>query len=81
MLQHAHGRGKGLHKLCNHIRMLRPNATAMPRVVVDVDEKAYLWLQSQQGQWKPRSAVLREIINEAIKRQQQESQTQQCPIH
>ena len=42
----------------------------MRRVVVDVNEEAYLWLQSQQGQWKPRSAVLREIIDEAMKRQQ-----------
>jgi hypothetical protein len=42
----------------------------MPRVVVDVSEEIYLWLQSQQGQWKPRSAVLREIISEAMKRQQ-----------
>jgi hypothetical protein len=42
----------------------------MPRVVVDVNEEAYLWLQSQQGQWKPATAVLREIIEDAMKRQQ-----------
>lgn len=53
----------------------------MPRVVVDVSQEAYLWLQSQQGQWKPRSAVLREIIDDAIKRQQQESQVQQAPVY
>ena len=44
----------------------------MPRVVVDVNEEAYLWLQSQQGQWKPRTAVLREIIEDAMKRQQRQ---------
>jgi len=44
----------------------------MPRVVVDVNEETYLWLQSQQGQWKPRTAVLREIIDEAMKRQQRQ---------
>ena len=44
----------------------------MPRVVVDVDDKAYQWLQSQQGQWKPRTAVLREIIEDAMKRQQEQ---------
>lgn len=47
----------------------------MPRVVVDVNEETYLWLQSQQGQWKPRTAVLREIIDEAMKRQQQQPAT------
>lgn len=44
----------------------------MPRVVVDVNQETYEWLQSQQGQWKPRTAVLREIIDEAMKRQQQQ---------
>ena len=49
-----------------------PNEAPMPRVVVDVNEETYLWLQSQQGQWKPRTAVLREIIDEAMKRQQRQ---------
>jgi uncharacterized protein (DUF3820 family) len=49
-----------------------PYGAPMPRVVVDVNEEAYLWLQSQQGQWKPRTAVLREIIEDAMKRQQRQ---------
>ena len=44
----------------------------MRRIVVDVNEEVYLWLQSQQGQWKPRTAVLREIIEDAMKRQQRQ---------
>jgi hypothetical protein len=49
-----------------------PYLLPMPRVVVDVNEQAYQWLQSQQGRWKPRTAVLREIIEDAMKRQQRQ---------
>lgn len=40
----------------------------MPRVVVDVSQKALDWLESQRGDWKPRTAVLREIIEDAMLR-------------
>jgi hypothetical protein len=38
----------------------------MPRVVVDVSQEMLDWLESQQGDWKPRTAVLREIIEQAM---------------
>jgi hypothetical protein len=38
----------------------------MPKVVVDVSPEAHAWLQSKCGQWKPRTAVLRELIYEAM---------------
>ena len=38
----------------------------MPRVVVDVSQEILDWLESQRGDWKPRTAVLREIIEEAM---------------
>lgn len=40
----------------------------MPKVVVDVSPEALEWLQSQCGHWKPRTAVLRELIDEAMRR-------------
>jgi hypothetical protein len=40
----------------------------MPRVVVDVSPEAHAWLDSQCGNWKPRTAVLRELIDEAMRR-------------
>ena len=40
----------------------------MPRVVVDVSQKALDWLESQRGDWKPRTAVLREVIEDAMRR-------------
>ena len=40
--------------------------TIMPRVVVDVSQEILDWLESQRGDWKPRTAVLREIIEEAM---------------
>lgn len=40
----------------------------MPRVVVDVSQKTLDWLESQRGDWKPRTAVLREIIEDAMLR-------------
>ena len=40
----------------------------MPRVVVDVSQKTLDWLESQRGDWKPRTAVLREIIENAMLR-------------
>ena len=39
----------------------------MPKVVVDVSQEAHDWLQSKCGQWKPRTAVLRELIDEAMR--------------
>jgi hypothetical protein len=42
--------------------------TTMPRVVVDVSPEALVWLESQRGHWKPRTAVLRELIDEAMRR-------------
>ena len=42
--------------------------TPMPRVVVDVSPEAHAWLDSQCGHWKPRTAVLRELIDEAMQR-------------
>jgi hypothetical protein len=47
-----------------------PHGALMPRIVVDVSEETCQWLQSQQGQWKPRTAVLREIIDQAMRQQQ-----------
>lgn len=40
----------------------------MPRVVVDVSQEACAWLNSQCGNWKPRTAVLRELIEDAMRR-------------
>ena len=70
MGRHLQGSAQTVQSMLGCHRLL---FCAMPRVVVDVNEEAYLWLQSQQGQWKPRSAVLREIIDEAMKRQQRQS--------
>lgn len=38
----------------------------MPRVFTDVSPEALAWLQSKCGQWKPRTAVLRELIDDAM---------------
>lgn len=43
----------------------------MPKVVVDVSSEAHAWLQSKCGQWKPRTAVLRELIEDAMRREGQ----------
>jgi hypothetical protein len=39
----------------------------MPKVVVDVSPEAHAWLQSKCGHYKPRTAVLRELIDEAMR--------------
>jgi hypothetical protein len=45
---------------------MAPICTTMPRVVVDVSQEILDWLESQRGDWKPRTAVLREIIEDAM---------------
>ena len=45
---------------------MAPICTIMPRVVVDVSQEILDWLESQRGDWKPRTAVLREIIEDAM---------------
>jgi hypothetical protein len=38
----------------------------MPRVVVDISPSMHAWLESKRGEWKPRTIVLREIIEAAM---------------
>jgi hypothetical protein len=40
----------------------------MPRVVVDLSHTMHAWLESKRGEWKPRTVVLREIIEDAMHR-------------
>lgn len=40
----------------------------MPRVVVDLSQTMHAWLESKRGEWKPRTVVLREIIEDAMHR-------------
>lgn len=46
----------------------------MPRIVVDVSPDVHLWLSEQCGDWKPRTAVLRELIADAMHRLADEKQ-------
>jgi hypothetical protein len=45
-----------------------PFVQIMPRVVVDLSQTMHAWLESKRGEWKPRTVVLREIIEDAMHR-------------
>ena len=65
---------KGVYKPC--IRWYSGNAlgATMPRIVVDISPDLHAWLETQRGEWKPRTAVLRDLIHDAMSRQMQEKQ-------
>ena len=51
----------------------------MPRIVVDISPDLHAWLETQRGEWKPRTAVLRDLIHDAMSRQVQEKQIKSQP--
>lgn len=70
---------QGVHNLC--IGWYSGNAlgATMPRIVVDISPDLHAWLETQRGEWKPRTAVLRDLIHDAMSRQVQEKQLKSQP--
>lgn len=70
---------KGVYKLCIAWYSGDALGATMPRIVVDISPDLHAWLETQRGEWKPRTAVLRDLIHDAMSRQMQEKQLKSQP--